>query len=157
MAKIAGRQVEIGIGIEATAGTAVAATDYIKWDSFTMQGQSDKIMLNSARGIRNKASNSIINKKYGKGDVEFAPTVDILPYFLSLAMGSRSSGTASGESRRIGHDELSAGHRLRPFREDREAGGGISCCGHFAYRGARCRGAACVAVSACGRGDIDDA
>lgn len=98
MAKISGRQIEVGIGIEATAGTPVSATDYFKWESFTMQSMSDKIMLNSARGIRNKASNSIISKKYGKGDVDFVPTVDIMPYALSLVLGSRSTAAHSGET-----------------------------------------------------------
>lgn len=98
MAKISGRQVEIGIGIETTAGTAVAAADYFKWESFTFQSMSDKVLLNSARGIRNKTSNSIINKRYGKGTVEFVPTVDILPYILGMVLGSRSSATHSGES-----------------------------------------------------------
>lgn len=98
MAQVAGRQVELGIGIETTPGTAVAAAGYFKWDSFSMVGYSDKALLNSARGIRNKVSNSVITRQYGKGAIEFSPTVDILPYALSLIMGSRSSGTHSGES-----------------------------------------------------------
>jgi hypothetical protein len=98
MAKIGGRQVEVGIGIEATAGTAVAATDYFKWDSFSMQGRSDKILLNSARGIRNKTSNSLIMKKYGKGSIEFVPTCDITPYILGMAFGTRNSAAHSGET-----------------------------------------------------------
>lgn len=98
MAKIAGRQVEIGIGIETAAGTPVAAADYFKWDSFSMQSMVDKVMLNSARGIRNEHSNSIIAKRYGKGSLEFSPTVDIFPYVLGMALGSRSSGTHAGET-----------------------------------------------------------
>lgn len=98
MAKIAGRQVEIGIGIEATAGTAVAATDYLKWDSFTMQGVSEKKMLDSARGVRNKSSNSIIMKKYGKGDLACSATVDNAPYLFGMLLGSVSSATAAGET-----------------------------------------------------------
>ena len=98
MAKLSGRQVEIGIGIEATPGTAVAATDYFKWESFTMQSMVEKGVLNSARGIRNKASNSLIMKRYGKGDIEFVPTVDMLPYILGMVLGSRSSGASAGES-----------------------------------------------------------
>jgi hypothetical protein len=98
MAKTAGRQVEIGIGIETTPGTAVAAADYFKWDSFSMQAMSDKTLLNSARGIRNKISNSLIIKQYGKGSLEFSPTVDILPYVLGLFMGTRNSAAAAGES-----------------------------------------------------------
>lgn len=98
MTKIAGRQVEIGIGIESTAGTAVAATDYFKWESFDMTAMSDKVLLKSARGIRNQTSNTIIGRKYGKGSVEFVPNVDIMPYALSLAMGSRSSGAHGAEA-----------------------------------------------------------
>lgn len=98
MAQIAGRQVEIGIGIETSPGTPVSANDYFKWDTFSFQGMSDKVMLNSARGIRNKSSNSLIIKKYGKGTLEFSPTVDILPYVLGLLFGTRSSGAASGET-----------------------------------------------------------
>ncbi len=98
MAKIAGRQTEVGIGIETTAGTAVAAADFFKWESLSLVSMSDKIMLNSARGIRNKTSNSMIIKQYGKGAIEFVPTTDILPYVLGLFMGTRSSGTTSGES-----------------------------------------------------------
>ena len=56
-------------------------------------------MLKSARGIRNQTSNNIVNRKYGKGDIEFVPTVDIMPYLLSLAMGTKTSSAAhSGES-----------------------------------------------------------
>jgi len=98
MTKIAGRQVEIGIGIETSAGTPVAATNYFKWDSFDMQSMSDKVMLESARGIRNKISNSLIIKKYGKGSIEFVPTVDMLPYMLGLAMGTRNTALRTGES-----------------------------------------------------------
>lgn len=98
MTKIGGRQVEIGIGIETVAGTPVAATDYLKWESFSFQAMSDKVLLNSARGIRNQVSNSIISKQYGKGSVEFVPTTDIMPYIMGLVMGSRSSGSAAGET-----------------------------------------------------------
>ena len=98
MAKIGGRQVEVGIGIEATAGTAVAATDYFKWDSFSFQSNVDKVMLTSARGIRNENSNSVIYRRYGKGDLECVPTVDIFPYILSLAMGTRNTTTDSDGS-----------------------------------------------------------
>lgn len=98
MAQVSGRQTEIGIGIETAAGTAVAAADYFKWDSFSMQSMTDKVLLNSARGIRNKTSNSTIVKQYGKGSIEFSPTVDILPYILGLALGTRNSGTHAGES-----------------------------------------------------------
>jgi hypothetical protein len=98
MAKTGGPQVELGIGIETTAGTAVAAADYLKWDTLSFQSMSDKVMLNSARGIRNKASNSTIINQYGKGSIEFFPSTDILPYILGLLLGTRNSATHAGES-----------------------------------------------------------
>ena len=98
MAKISGRQVEIGIGIETTPNTAVACADYFKWDNFSLVAYSDKEFLDSARGIRNKHSNSIITEQYGKGAIEFAPTVDILPYVLGMFLGVRNTATAAGES-----------------------------------------------------------
>lgn len=98
MTQVAGRQAEIGIGVETTAGTPVAAADFFKWETLSMISMSDKITLNSARGIRNKVSNSMIIKQYGKGSIEFVPTVDILPYVLGLFMGTRNSATRAGES-----------------------------------------------------------
>lgn len=98
MAKVGGRQVEVGIGIETAAGTPVAAADYFKWDSLSMQAVSNKELLKSARGIRNEVSNSIITEQFGKGSLEFMPSVDIMPYVLGLLLGSRSSATHSGES-----------------------------------------------------------
>lgn len=98
MPKIGGRQIEVGIGIETTPGTPVAATDFLKWESFSFQAMSDKVLLNSARGIRNKTSNSMVIRQYGKGSVEFVPTVADMPYIMGLVMGSRSSGSAAGET-----------------------------------------------------------
>lgn len=98
MAKIGSRQVEIGLGVETTPGTAVAATTYLKWDNFSFQAQSEKTTLTSARGIRNKTSNSMVLRSYGKGSIEFVPTVDNMPYILGLALGTRSSAAGSGES-----------------------------------------------------------
>lgn len=93
MAKTSGRQVEVGIGIEATPGTAVAATYYFKWDSFTMQSMVDKVNLTSARGIRTEISGNIINRRYGKGAMECVPTPYNMPYILGLALGVRTTVT----------------------------------------------------------------
>lgn len=98
MTQVAGRQVEIGIGIETAAGTPVTAANFFKWDSFSMVPMSDKITLDSARGIRNKTSNNLILRKYGKGSIEFVPTVDMIPYVLGMVMGTRSSGLHAGET-----------------------------------------------------------
>ena len=98
MSKTAGRQVEIGIGIEATPGTAVAETAFLQHTAFSMQGISEKEMFNSARGIRNTVSNSMIKRKYSGGSIGVIPNVINAPYLFALALGSVSSATASGET-----------------------------------------------------------
>jgi len=95
---IAGRQVQVGIGIETTPGTPVSAAAFIEWESLSLLSMADKTLLQSARGIRNKTSDSIVINKYGKGTIEFVPTVRNLPFFLELFMGSRTTADHSGET-----------------------------------------------------------
>lgn len=98
MAKTGGRQVHVGMGIEATAGTAVAETIFFPWASLSVQAVSEKAMFNSARGVRNMASNSMIRRKYAQGSLGVIPNVENAPYFFGLALGSVSSATAGGET-----------------------------------------------------------
>lgn len=100
MAKTGGRQVEIGLGIEAIAspGTAVAETVFMKWTDFSMQGVAEKALFNSARGKRNMSSDSMIKRKYAQGSIGVIPNVVNAPYWLVLALGSVATATASGET-----------------------------------------------------------
>lgn len=97
MAKTAGTQVLLGLGIESLAapGIAVAEAVFIPWTEYSMQGIAEKSMFNAARGVRNMASNSMIKRKYSQGSVGFVPNVKVMPYFLSLALGSVSSSGVS--------------------------------------------------------------
>lgn len=97
MAKTSGTQVVVGLGMESLAapGTAVAETIFLPWTSYSMQGVSEKSHFNSARGIRNMSSNSMIKRKYSQGSISFIPNVKNMPYWLSLALGSVSSSTVS--------------------------------------------------------------
>lgn len=88
MAKTAGRQVEVGIGIEATPGTAVAETHFLQHTAFSMQAISEKEMFVSARGIRNMHSNSMIKRKYSGGSISVIPNVINAPYLFGLVLGS---------------------------------------------------------------------
>lgn len=91
MAKTGGTQVNIGIGIEATPGTAVSATHYPKWTEFSLQGVAEKEMLTSARGVRNVSSDSMIRRKYSRGSIGVVPNGDIAPIFFYLALGSKAT------------------------------------------------------------------
>lgn len=98
MAKIIGTEVNLGIGIESTPGTAVSATFFPKWLDFSMQAVSEKAHFMSQRGLRNESSNSMIRRKYAQGSVSIVPDIEAAPYFFSLALGSKASATAAGET-----------------------------------------------------------
>ncbi|MGY3406098.1 hypothetical protein ACVWZV_002211 [Bradyrhizobium sp. GM5.1] len=93
MAITSGTQTNVGIGIEATPGTAVAATHFPKWTELSLQGVSEKEMLTSQRGVRNMSSDSIIKRKYSRGSLGVIPNGDIAPIFFYLALGSKSSAS----------------------------------------------------------------
>lgn len=97
MAKTAGTQVTVGLGIESYAapGVAVAETVFIPWLDFSIQGISEKSMFTAARGIRNMSSNSMIRRRYAQGSFSFVPNVKSMPYALSLALGGVSSSGIS--------------------------------------------------------------
>jgi hypothetical protein len=97
MAKTSGTQVAVGLGIEgyATPGTAVAETVFIPWLDYSIQAIAEKALFSPARGIRNMVANSMIRRKYAQGSISFVPNVKIMPYFLSLALGSVSSSTVA--------------------------------------------------------------
>lgn len=99
MPKIGGRQVEVGLAIESTPGTASTPTIFPKWSDFSLQAISEKELFNSARGTRNESSNSYIRRKYSQGSLGAVANIEIAPYLFGLALGSVStadSGDSSG-------------------------------------------------------------
>lgn len=97
MAKTSGTNVNVGLGVESYAapGVAVAETVFIPWLDYSIQGIAEKALFSPARGIRNMVANSMIKRKYAKGSISFVPDVKVMPYFLSLALGSVSSSTVT--------------------------------------------------------------
>src|SRR4051794_39599263 len=95
MAKISGSQTEVGIGIEVTPGTPVAATVFPKWSELSMQAVAEKTMLKSARGVRNETSDSRIRRKYSKGSLGVVPNVKNAAPLFYLGLGLLSSSTIS--------------------------------------------------------------
>lgn len=93
MSLLGGTQVNVGIGVETTPGTAVAATHFLQWSDLSIQGLSDKEPFTSQRGVRNIASDSIIRRKYSAGSVSMVPNVNDAPVIFYLALGSKSSST----------------------------------------------------------------
>jgi hypothetical protein len=100
MAKTGGRQVEVGLGIEATPGTAVAESIFIPWQSFSMQAAAEKELFRSARGVRNESSDSMIKRKYSSGSLAAILTPQNAPYFFGMALGTvatASNADGSGD------------------------------------------------------------
>lgn len=93
-----GREPYVGIGIESTPGTAVVAAKYLPFVTCTLRGVNEVIEDDSAKGIREKVWGAIAGRKRGEGDIEIYADVENAPYLLYPALGSISSGTASGES-----------------------------------------------------------
>lgn len=91
MAKTSGTQTNIGIGIEGTPGTAVAATHFPKWQEWSLQGISEKEPFTSQRGVRNMSSDSIVKRAYSRGSIGLIPNGDIFPIFAYLALGSKAT------------------------------------------------------------------
>jgi len=93
MARVGGTEVNVGLGIESTAGTAVAATVFPQWTEFSLQAISEKALFNSQRGVRNMASNSMIRRRYSEGSMSCIANTENAPYLFGLALGSVSSGS----------------------------------------------------------------
>jgi len=93
-----GREPFIGVGVENTAGTAVAVVKYLPFVTCTLRGMHEPMEDEAAKGVRERVWGAIPGRKRGEGDVEIYVDVENAPYFLVPALGVVSSGTASGEA-----------------------------------------------------------
>ena len=93
-----GREPFLGIGIESSPGNAVAADKYLPFVTCTIRGIQEPIVDEAAKGVRERVWGAITGQKHGEGDVEIYVDVENAAYLLYPALGSMSSGTASGES-----------------------------------------------------------
>ena len=98
MAVKLGREPFLGIGIESSEGIAVAASKYLPFVTCTVRGIQEPIVDEAAKGTREKVWGAITGQKHGEGDIEIYADVENAAYLLYPALGSCSSGTASGES-----------------------------------------------------------
>lgn len=94
----AGYQPYIGVGVEATPGTTVVASKYLPFVTCTIRGIQEILHDESAKGVREKNWGAIAGPRRGEGDLEVYVDAENAPYLIYAALGSISSGTASGES-----------------------------------------------------------
>jgi len=93
-----GRKPFLGIGIEGTPGTAVAASKYLPFVTCTIRGIQEPLVDEAAKGVRERVWGAITGQKHGEGDIEIYADVENATYLLYAALGSKSTSTASGET-----------------------------------------------------------
>ena len=93
MALKQGRQGYLGLGIESTPGTPVAATTTIPWITNTIKGKHEPLKDIAARASRALNANSVKGKQWGEGDVEVNADTLQLGYLLKLATGNEATST----------------------------------------------------------------
>jgi hypothetical protein len=98
MAIAQGREPFIGVAVETTAGTAVAAVKYLPFVTCTIRGIHEPMEDDAAKGVRERVWGAITGRQRGEGDVEIYVDVENAAYLLYPALGSISSATASGEA-----------------------------------------------------------
>jgi len=93
-----GREPYVGIGVEGTPGTAVAAVKYLPFVTCTIKGVQTPIADEAAKGVRDKNWGAIVGQKHGEGDIEIYADAENSAYLLYAALGSKTTVTASGET-----------------------------------------------------------
>lgn len=93
MALKIGRQGYLGLGIESTAGTPVAATTTIPFVANTIKGKQDNIEDISARASRAKNFGSVLGKQWGEGEVTVNVDSLNIGFLAKLATGNEALST----------------------------------------------------------------
>ena len=93
MALKQGRLGYLGLGIESTPGTPVAATTAVPFTSNTLNGKHDAQRDIAARVSRAQNFTSVVGKQYGEGEVTVNVDLLNIGYFLKLATGNENVNT----------------------------------------------------------------
>jgi len=93
-----GRQVKYGIGKETTAGTAVAASNWVPQLKFSLNPMRDYAVNESAFGRVEKSNSADITKRWAEGDFEAKLTDKTSGYILLGAFGSVSTAANADAS-----------------------------------------------------------
>jgi hypothetical protein len=86
-----GRQVQYGIGVESTPGTAVAPTRWLNQLSFELAPRAEYAMNESAYGVIERTNSANVTQRWSEGSFEAKLTSDTAGYVLYGAFGSVSS------------------------------------------------------------------
>lgn len=90
-----GRRESIGLGIEATPGTAVAPQTWMRWLDQSIQNKINVIENESALGVVDRVNDSAITAKWAEGTIGGKVTVDSVGFLLLGVFGTVSTGVIS--------------------------------------------------------------
>lgn len=98
MSEFSGRRVSVGLGIESTAGTAVAPTNWYKHMKLGFQRKNTRVENESAMGRNEAVNDSAIVEEWAEGDIE-GKVYDIgIGYPLYNIFGSLATTTNADAS-----------------------------------------------------------
>lgn len=98
MAKTIGRLGYIGLGLEATAGTATTADVYLPFVENTLRGHHEPIEITSSKTARFMDTGSVVGKKWSEGDVTINLDVVNSGYLFKMALGNELLETGTPNS-----------------------------------------------------------
>lgn len=97
MSEIIGRQIEVGVGVEETRGTAQSTAEkWIKKINATIVERSEKAIDESTRNVLADSLGARVTKKWVEGDLEGNVHADAIGYLLYNIYGAVSSAVVSG-------------------------------------------------------------
>lgn len=91
---VVGRSGFVGIAIESSPGTPRNPTDYIPFETCTLQGKHEPLADVQARGQRQRDMTSVVGKQHGEGEISLLLDVNFLGYFLKMALGTEAVASA---------------------------------------------------------------
>lgn len=97
MSEIIGRNIELGIALEETRGTAEAVAEkWFKKVTATVVEKSEKVVDESTRNVLEDSLGARLTKKWIEGDLEGNVHADAIGYLLYNIYGAVSSANVSG-------------------------------------------------------------
>lgn len=97
MSELLGKQIELGVAVEGTRGTAqTTASKWVKKVSADIMARTERVVDDSTQGIMEDSANSRVVKKWFDGDLAGVVHADTIGYFFYQVYGTVVSTNVTG-------------------------------------------------------------